>query len=105
MGMKWRVVAFAVLATVFLPVDAAAAQQDSAQLSATVGIEGWVAGDGPLTVRATIDADLLVVGVLRVSYGGAVTEIQVDVPAGGSKTYDILLRSAFRNGSVQVALF
>jgi len=105
MGMKWWLVALTVLATVYLPMDAAAAQQDSARLSATVGIDGWVSGNEPLTVRATIDAELLVVGTLRVSYGGAVTEVQVDVPAGGSKTYDILLRSAFRNGSVQVALF
>jgi hypothetical protein len=105
MGMKWRLVALAVFATVSLPMEAATAQQDDARLSATVGIDGWVPGDAPLTVRATIDADLLVIGILRVSYGGAVTEIEVDVPAGGSKTYEILLRSAYRNGSVQVALF
>jgi hypothetical protein len=105
MGMKWRLVALALLATVWLPTDVATAQQESARLSASVGIEGWVSGDEPMTVRANIDADLLVVGILRVSYGGAVTEVAVDVPAGGSKTYDVLLRSAFRNGSVQVALF
>ncbi|HEY6629224.1 MAG TPA: hypothetical protein VI193_09610 [Acidimicrobiia bacterium] len=86
-------------------MSVAGAQQDAAQLSATVGVEGWVSGDEPLTVHATIDAALLVAGFLRVSYGGAVTEIEVDVPAGGSKTYDILLRPPFRNGSVQVILF
>ena len=96
---------FAVLATVCLPMIVARAQEESAQITATVGIEGWVAGDEPLTVHAKIDAELLVTGVLRVSYGSAVTEIDVDIPAGGSKTYDILLRSPFRNGSVQVILF
>jgi hypothetical protein len=104
MRMKWRLGALVLTATLCLPVTSAGAQDASAQLSATVGIDGWVSGDGPLTVHASIDADLLVVGVLRVSYGGAVTEVPVDVPAGGSKTYDILLRSAFRNGSVQVEL-
>lgn len=106
MGMIWRLVVLAVLATVCLPMTAVGAQEaNDAEISATVGVEGWVAGDQPVTVHATIDAELLVAGVLRIAYGGSITEIEVDIPAGGSKTYDVLLRSPFRNGSVQVTLF
>lgn len=100
MTSRW-LVALCAMASLALP---ATAQQGIAILSAEAGIGNWVAGNAPMTIHVTVEAALLVSGTVEVLYGGAATHIPVDVPAGGAKTYEIPIRSAFRNGSVRVNL-
>lgn len=95
------VVALAVMFT--LPL-AATAQEDVTTLSATVGIGNWVAGNAPMSVRTTIDSQILVTGTLEIIYGGASTHTPVDVPAGGSKVYEVPVRSPFGSGSLRINL-
>ena len=102
--MCMKSVWFVALVCIALIGAPASAQENVTTLSATVGIGNWVAGNAPMTVHATVDSDVLVTGTLEIVYGGATTHIPVDVPAGGSKTYDVPVRSAFGNGSIRVNL-
>jgi hypothetical protein len=83
---------------------AAHAQQSPISIEATVGIEGWVAGNDTTPLTVTIGSDLLVAGALQITYGDAITRVPVDIPAGGSKAYDVGLRTPFRSGTIQIDL-
>lgn len=82
----------------------AVAQSAATDLDAGVGLDGWVAGNRPMHVQAVIDSDVLFVGDMQVAYGGVVTRVPVEVPAGGSKTYDVAIRPPVGAGNIEVRL-
>ena len=53
------------------------------------GVDGWVSPNEPLPLRVNLGSDLLLVGRIDVSIGGATTSQAVEVPAGGVKDYFI----------------
>lgn len=95
------------LAAVYLAVagaGSAAGQPASVELDATVGLDGWVSGDGPMRALATIEATVLFVGELHVDYGGVTSRLPVEVPAGGSKAYAVPVQPPTGQSSLTVRL-
>ena len=87
------------LAAVYLAVagaGSAAGQPASVELDATVGLDGWVSGDGPMRALATIEATVLFVGELHVDYGGVTSRLPVEVPTDSGQATDEDLRSLLR---------
>ncbi|MGF1665327.1 MAG: hypothetical protein ACFCVC_03540 [Acidimicrobiia bacterium] len=104
-GMRSRFVRVAALSlALMLAPSTALAQEAGYSMETTVGIDSWVSARGAILVDVVITADILVSGSLLITYGGSSTEVLVDVPAGGEKTYRIPVRSATRNGNVVVTL-
>lgn len=99
-----RLTVLVLLALMTLAVPSAAQTTQGFSLDVATGIDGWVPPRGPFMVRVTVDADVLVAGTLLVTYAGSFTEVPVDVPAGGSKVYEVPVRSVMTNSSVSVEL-
>lgn len=59
------------------------------QMSVVAGADGWVSPAEPLPVRVTLSSDLLLVGRIDVTIGGATSSQAIEVPAGGVKDYQI----------------
>ena len=78
-----------------VPAEEKPAEEPAPEVPATwrmnviAGVDGWVAPNEPLPLRVNLSSDLLLVGRIDVSIGGATTSQAVEIPAGGVKDYFI----------------
>jgi hypothetical protein len=84
---------------------AGAAQAEPTRLEASAGIGGYVDPAKPVEVSVVISSDLLFVGVLEAREREATVRILVEVPAGTSKSYRLVLPSPISGSSVRLRLF
>lgn len=104
-GMRSSVARVVAMSLALSFASAPALAQDAGfTMEPTAGLDSWVSARGAVVIDVAITADILVSGSLVIDYGGSATEIVVDVPAGGEKTYRIRVRSAIRNGNATVTL-
>lgn len=83
-----------------------AAQEGRPEVRMTVegGIEGWVDPRWPMTLTARIHSDLLLVGELLVVQGQELARVAVEVPAGGARTYQVVVAPHTGQGAVLLRL-
>ncbi|NND02418.1 MAG: hypothetical protein HKN91_06480, partial [Acidimicrobiia bacterium] len=74
------------------------------RMTVIAGVDGWVAPNEPLPLRVNLSSDLLLVGRLDVSIGGATTSQAVEVPAGGVKDYFIQASTPSQRRQLRVQL-
>jgi hypothetical protein len=93
--LRRRLIVVVLVLTALLAPRGPAVAQDSevadVSLEATIGLEGWVDLSGPVHLRVTVRSELLVSGILELRHGRAEVSTPVEVPAGGEKTYDLLI--------------
>lgn len=68
------------------------------------GIDGWVDARWPMRLTARIESDLLVVGELMVVYGAEVSRMEVEIPADGARTFEVVVAPPTIRGAVLVRL-
>ena len=55
------------------------------------GLEGWVDPHWPIKLEARIETDILLVGELQVVQGQELARLEVEVPAGGARAYEVVV--------------
>ena len=65
-------------------------QRPEVRLEVEGGIDGWVEPGWPMTLTVRIEADLLLVGELLVVQGEELLRVEVEVPANGARTYEVV---------------
>ena len=72
------------------------------RMEATAGLANYVDGRGPVDLAVTISADVLFAGNLEVRQTASLIMVPVEVPAGGEKTYHLVVPPPI--GSTQARL-
>lgn len=96
------------LATVVLlalatPVHAQTTQT-SIEIEATIGLDGWIDDSRPVPVEVTIRSEVLFAGTLELQSGGSIVTVAVEVPAGGEKTYQIMVSPTITDALITIGL-
>lgn len=55
------------------------------------GLDGWVSPHWPIKLEARIETDILLVGELQVVQGQELARLEVEVPAGGARAYEVVV--------------
>ena len=66
-------------------------QRPEVRLSVEGGIDGWVDPSWPMTLHARIESDILLVGELLVVQGQGVIRVEVEVPANGVRSFEVVM--------------
>lgn len=71
----------------------APAQEERPEVSLVVegGLDGWVDPHWPIKLEARIETDILLVGELQVVQGQELVRLEVEVPAGGARAYEVVV--------------
>ena len=64
------------------------------------GIDGWVDPQWPMTLTARIEADILLVGELLVVQGQELARVEVEVPADGARSYEVVTAPPANQGAI-----
>lgn len=87
--------------------DAALAQTTppaDISLEAEIGLDGWVELSQPVRLRVTVRSELLFSGAMELRHGRAEVVTPVEVPAGGEKTYELLISPTMATQALTVQL-
>ncbi len=108
-SLNLRVIAIASLVFgISLPVAASTFQQADppapTRLEAVAGLAGFVDGFRPMNVAVTVSTDVLFAGHIEAKLGGVTQVLPVEVPAGGSKVYNLRLGIPVGNPQVRLRL-
>ena len=84
------------------PVGWAVGQEESPEVRLTVdgGIEGWVDPRWPMKIHAQIETDILLVGELLVVQGQELARFEVEVPANGARTFEVVTAPPADQGAI-----
>ncbi|MCA1737058.1 MAG: hypothetical protein LC739_13465, partial [Actinobacteria bacterium] len=96
--------ALTVLMFVCVPAVAQDTGSDSISIEADIGVDGWVELSGPVRLRVTIRSELLFSGSLELRHGRAEVTTAVEVPAGGEKTYELLISPTMATRALTIEL-
>jgi len=96
--------ALTVLSLVWVPAVAQDTGSDSISIEADIGLDGWVELSGPVRLRVTIRSELLFAGSLELRHGRAEVTSAVEVPAGGEKTYELLISPTMATRALTIEL-
>lgn len=105
--MTWPrtlVVASLLAAVAAGPVQAQAADDPSLEVDVEVGLDGWINGVDPVPLEITVRSDLLFVGEIRIATAGSPVLVKAEVPAGGTKTYQLLLSGLLADRNLRIEL-
>ncbi len=71
----------------------ALAQEERPEVRLVVegGLDGWVDPHWPIKLEARIETDILLVGELQVVQGQELARLEVEVPAGGARAYEVVV--------------
>lgn len=91
-----------VLGMALLIAGNVAAQEDRPEVRMTVqgGINGWVDPYWPTRLQVRIEADVLLVGQLQVVQRQELARLEVEVPAGGVRTYEVVVEPPVELGAI-----
>lgn len=64
------------------------------------GIDGWVDPQWPVNVTVRIETDVLLVGELQVVQGRELARLEVEVPADGVRTYEVVVAPPEDQGAI-----
>ncbi len=98
--------ALAAVGMALLVGGAVSAQEGRPEVRMTVegGIDGWVDPRWPMLLTARIESDILMVGELLVVQGQELARMAVEVPAGGVRTYQVVVAPPTDQGAVLLRL-
>lgn len=74
-------------------------------MEATAGLANYVDGRGPVDLAVTISADVLFAGNLEVRQAASLILVSVEVPAGGEKTYNLVVPPPIGSTQARLRLF
>lgn len=77
-------------------------QRPEVRLSVEGGIDGWVHPSWPMTLHARIESDILLVGELLVVQGQGVIRVEVEVPANGVRSYEVVMSPPTAGGGAVI---
>ncbi|HKX73951.1 MAG TPA: hypothetical protein VJR05_00985, partial [Acidimicrobiia bacterium] len=86
------------------PLNAQTVDDPNVVLEAEIGLEGWVDSRHPVPVRITVRSDLLFAGSIYLATAGSPVLVPAEVPAGGSKTFELLLSNLIANRNLRIDL-
>ena len=94
--------ALALGAIALTPVGLAVGQEEAPEVRLTVdgGIDGWVDPRWPMKIHAQIETDILLVGELLVVQGQELARFEVEVPADGARTYEVVTAPPADQGAI-----
>lgn len=98
---------FVLALVLVLGVSATAlAQTESAptEIEVEIGLDGWVERSQPVPISATIRSELLFAGTLVLENGRSVVDVEVEVPAAGEKSYEVLVSPTMADGPITARL-
>ena len=78
--------------------------QSAPEVSAEVGLDGYVDPYEPIPIVVELTSPVLWVGTLEASLGNQRTSIDIEVPAGGNKVYDLVLPAPGSNLNRQIRM-
>ena len=92
-GLGRLILAVVAVALLFWVGGTAAAQEERPEVRLVVegGIEGWVDPHRPIKLEVRIETDILLVGELQVVQGQELSRLEVEVPAGGARAYEVVV--------------
>lgn len=96
--------ALTVLMIVCVPAVAQTTEHETISLEADIGLDGWVELSEPVRLRVTIRSELLFSGSLELRHGRAEVTTAVEVPAGGEKTYVLLISPTMATRALTIEL-
>lgn len=79
--------------------------QEGVTVTVDVGINGYVDPASPGSARIEVTSPILLTGVLEVAVGGFQTSLDLEVPAGGQKVFDVNFPAPGSAGTVFVRIF
>lgn len=84
------------------PVGWAVGQEEAPEVRLTVdgGIDGWVDHRWPMKIHAQIETDILLVGELLVVQGQELARFELEVPANGARTYEVVTAPPADQGAI-----
>lgn len=87
---------------VLTPVGWAVGQEETPEVRLTVdgGIDGWVDPRWPMRIHAQIETDILLVGELLVVQGQELARLEVEVPANGARTFEVVTAPPADQGAI-----
>ena len=74
-------------------------------MEASAGLANYVDGRGPVDLAVTIAAEVLFAGTLEVRHSASLIVVPVEVPAGGEKTYHLVIPPPVGSSSARMRLF
>ncbi|CAN5833221.1 hypothetical protein BH18ACT6_BH18ACT6_03430 [soil metagenome] len=101
-----RQLVLALILILGVPATALAQGSEAAptELEIDIGLDGWFDRSQPVPISATVRSELLFAGTLVLENGRSVVEIEVEVPAGGEKSYEVLVSPTMADGPVTARL-
>lgn len=78
------------LALIAAGVVAAQEERPEVRLVVEGGIDGWADPQWPMVLTVRIETDILLVGELLVVQGRELARVEVEVPANGARSYDVV---------------
>lgn len=99
-----RYVTLIVVLGVLLALGSPVGAQSAPEVTAEVGLDGYVDPYQPIPISVELTSPVLWVGTLAATLGSQQTSVEVEVPAGGNKVYDLVLPPPGSNVNRQVRL-
>lgn len=87
-----------------LATGSPAAAQAVPEVTAEVGLDGYVDPYQPIPIIVELTSPVLWVGTLDASLGSQRTSVEIEVPAGGNKVYELVLPAPGSNVNRQIRL-
>jgi hypothetical protein len=94
--------ALAVVGMAFISGGLVSGQEHKPEVRLTVegGIDNWVDPHWPMKITARIETDILLVGELMVVQGQELARVEVEVPANGARTYEVVTAPPQGQGAI-----
>lgn len=86
------------------PVSAQTSDPSFIDMEVSVGLQGWVDHNAPVPVAVTVRSDVLFSGILQLQSGRSTVEVGAEVPAGGEKTYELVVSPTMTAGLITFRL-
>lgn len=93
-----------VVVGLLLTVGSPAAAQAVPEVTAEVGLDGYVDPYQPIPISVELTSPVLWVGTLEASLGSQRTSVAIEVPAGGNKVYELVLPAPGSSVNRQIRL-
>lgn len=99
-----RYVVLLIVAGLMVAMGGPAAAQSAPEVTAEVGLDGYVDPNSPILITVDLTSPVLWVGTMTAELGLQRTSSEIEVPAGGNKRYELALPAPGTNNNRQVRL-
>lgn len=78
--------------------------QSTAEIDASVGLDGWIDPDVPFQLDVTISTDVLIDGSIEATVNSLTVSTPAQIPAGSTKAFSLTMPPPTSGGNIQVKL-